>query len=138
MSALHSQLASWEQEGERRLASGPPQQMVTAAAEVRNQVWGQLVQQLRAESSARLAATDDRFEVDAAMLRTAISRRLDRPRERSMEVVMHVASPVDPSAMTGVADDLDALVRLLPEDGKAGAPWPERRERVRRHSRHRS
>lgn len=131
VSALHAQLAAWKKEIEGRLAHRPAP-LAAAAAQEADQAWNEVAKGLLKESASRLAAYRDRFKVDAVLLRTEISRRLDRPAERSTEAVTRVPSPVSLSAMEKVADDLDALAKLLPDDVAARALSAERRRRVRR------
>ncbi len=131
VSALRSQLVAWDGESEPRPAGGPSPETAAASADEASPAWNEAAKRLLAESSARLVTYHERFKVDAVMLRTEISRRLERPPERSVEVVTRVSSPVDPSAMAEVAGDLDALVRLLPDDGRARARARRRRRPAR-------
>ena len=131
VSALHSQVAAWEKEVDGRLAAGPPPQLVGATGREANGAWGQEVRRLLAESSARLATYQDRFKVDAVMLRTEIASRLERPPERSVDVVTRVSSPASLTAIAEVAGDLDALVKLLPDDGTKPPQSAGRPRRVR-------
>lgn len=131
-SALDGQLAAWRKEIEGRLDAGPPAEILAAGHEDRQQAWSQEARRLLGEHAARLAAYQDRFKVDAVLLRTEISRRLERPRERSVEAVARVAAPVNLSSMKEVAAELDALAKLLPDDAAARAQAAERRRRARR------
>jgi len=131
VSALQSQVTAWEKEVEGRLAGGPPPQLAAGAGREVNGAWGQVVRLLQTESSARLATYQDRFKVDAVMLRTEISRRIERPPERFADVVTRVSSPVNLTAIAEVAGDLDALAKLLPDDGKKRPQSPSRPRRVR-------
>jgi len=130
-SALQAQLAAWRKEIEGRLAHRPAA-LAAATADEGDQAWNEVAKRLLTESASRLAAYRDRFKVDAVLLRTEISRRLDRPAERSTEAVTRVSSPVSLSAMEKVADDLSALAKLLPDEATARALSAERRRRVRR------
>ncbi|MEJ2289549.1 MAG: hypothetical protein P8Y02_13085 [Deinococcales bacterium] len=134
VSALHSQLAAWEKEAERRLAAGPPAQLADATAQEANRAWSQEAKRLQAESSAQLATYHERFKVDAVLLRTEISSRLQRPPERLVGFAARVSSPVNLTAMAEVAGDLDALVKLLPGDGNDRPRTAARRPRVRKRS----
>lgn len=131
VASLRSQLAAWKKEIDGRLARVPPSQLAAEGEEARNRAWDDEARRLLSESSARLAAYHDRFKVDAVILRTEISRRLERPPERSMEAVTRVASPPNLSAMVEVASDLDALAQLLPDDRTARAQAAERSRRKR-------
>lgn len=131
VSALRSQLAAWDDESGSWPAGGPPPEMAAAGADEANRAWNEAAQRLLAESSTRLVTYHERFKVDAVMLRTEISRRLERPAERSVEAVTRVSAPVDPSGMAEVADDLDELVRLLPDGGKARARAARQRRAAR-------
>lgn len=131
VSALHAQLAAWRKEIEGRLGAGPPAEVAASTQEKRQEAWNSEARRLLGEHAARLAAYQDRFKVDAVILRTEISRRLERPPERSTEVVTRIASPVNLSAMAEVAGELEALAKLLPDDSAAQAQAAERKRRAR-------
>ncbi len=132
VSALQAQLAAWHKEIDAHLLSRPAPLTAATSAEEANEAWSQEAKRMLAESSARLATYRDRYKVDAVMLRVEMSRRLERPPERSMDAVTRVSSPVSLAAMAKVTGDLEALAKLLPDDATAHAQSAERRRRVPR------
>jgi len=127
--SLRAQLVAWKKEIDGRFATWPTSLRSAETDEQRNSAWGHETRQLLVENSARLATYQDRFKVDAVMLRMEISRRLGRPPERTQDAATRVAAPVSLSRMAEVATDLDALAKLLPDDG---APRAQRDDRGRR------